>query len=102
MNLGEISPPAPLPAAIADRAAPGNALSRYVVSAMPMGCESLALATIPLRTRGAHANLVGLAGLAAARNQPTPAALVAGENLVGVELEESEPAKVVGGKRLRL
>jgi len=61
-----------------------------------------ALATIPLRANGAYPNLVGEAGGGTTRDEPTTAALVGGQNLLRVELEEAEPSKGVGGNGFRL
>jgi len=98
----EIRPPAPLPAGVAHGATPGDALGGYVVAAMAVMLVADALAPVTLRSHGAYANLVDLAELATARDEPTAAAPVDLEDVVGVKLVESEPAKMVGGNRFRL
>ena len=102
MDLPEVPPPAPFSAAVADGATPGNALSGYVVRAVAVPGETLALATVPLGAHRRDANLVGEAGLGPARDDPLARALVAVEGVLGVKLEESETSKVVGGERLLL
>ncbi len=98
VNLLKVLPPAPDAAAIADSGAPGDSLGGYVVRAVTMMLVADALATIPLRTYGAYANFVELVRLATGGDEPPSGALVASENVLGVELVESEPSKDVGGR----
>jgi len=53
VNLLELSPPAPPSAGIADGATPGDTLGGYVVRAVAMPGEPLALAPITLWSHGA-------------------------------------------------
>ncbi len=101
MDLVQLRPPTPGAAAVAYGATPGDTLGGHVVGAVTVVLVAGALATATLGA-AADANLVGDAGGSTARDEPTPAALVAAENVLGVQLEETEPSKMVGGKRLRL
>jgi len=87
VNLLKPSPPAPLPASVTDGATPGDALGGHVVRAVAVILVADALAPVATGTHGAYANLVSEAGSGAARNEPTTAAFVVVEDLVGVKLE---------------
>jgi len=82
----EIRPPAPLPAGVAHGATPGDALGGHVVAAMAVMLVADALAPVTLRSHGAYANLVELAGLGAGRDKVATGSLVALEDVLGVEL----------------
>ena len=97
MDLLKLSPPASDAASIADRRAPGDPLGGYVVRAMAVVLVASTLATVSLMT-ASDANLVDDAGGSTARDEPTPAALVAVENVLGVKLEEPKPSEDVGGR----
>lgn len=62
---------------------------------MPMRAKAPALTAATLRAN-TDANLVKATALGAGRDEPASAALVVGQDLVAVELEETEPAKDVG------
>jgi hypothetical protein len=97
LNLGKLRPPAASSAAVAD----GALLAGYG-GANDVTAVAVVFVTDALAGRGASdadANLVDLGGLGTGRDEPTTAALVAGEELVAVELEEPTPAK--GVTRLR-
>ncbi len=78
LDLGEIPPPGPPPAAIADGGASGDAPGGHDVRAMLVRSEAPALAAVALRA-GANADQVQVAGLGAGGDDVATAALVAGE-----------------------
>jgi hypothetical protein len=95
-DLNEIAPPRTNPAPVTDRATTGDATGGHDVRAMLVGGEAPALAAVALGT-GADADLVQAVRRGAGGDEVLAAALVAGEDLAGVELEESEAAQDVGG-----
>jgi hypothetical protein len=96
LDLGEIPPPGTSPAPVAHGRAPGDALGGDDVRAMLVRREAPALAAVALGT-GPRPDLVHVAGVGAGGDEPTAAALVAGEDVVGVELVQTEAAEDVGG-----
>ncbi len=94
-DLGEIPAPGANPAPVADRAPLGDARSAHDVTAMAVRGEAPALAAVALRA-GPDADLVHPVHLGAGGDDVAAAALVAGEDLVGVELEEAQAPQDVG------
>jgi hypothetical protein len=94
LNLGKLRPPATLSASVTHGALPRSASCGLDVRAMLVRGEPPALARL---AANASANLVDLGGLGTGRDEPLTAALVAGEDLVAVKLEQAEPAKDVSG-----
>ncbi len=100
--------PNALPAAAAYAATPGDALGGYDVRAMPVRAESSTLAPVALGA-DTDADLVEPRRYGPRRDDPAPASLVGGEDLVAAELEDAQaPQHVseggfggVGGTRLR-
>ncbi len=95
LDLGEIAPPDPLPTAITDAATLGDALGGHDVGTMLVGGEAPAFATVALGA-GADANLLQRVRLGPGRGDEAAGALVGGEDLVRVELEETEAPEDVG------
>ena len=98
LNLGNLRPPAAFSAAIADSRPAADDGGADEVRAVLVVVVARAFAAATLGT-GADANLVEPVGNGSGRDEPTTPALVAGEELVAVELEEPTPAK--GVTRLR-
>jgi hypothetical protein len=97
VDLSKIPPPLAHAARVADSGATGDALGGYVVRAVIVMLKAGALTPATLGTRGAHANLVNLAGLATARDEPAAAALVVGEYLLAHEFGDAETSQNVTG-----
>ncbi len=95
-DLDEPAPPDALPATVTDGREAGGTLCGRDVAAMLVRSEALALTAVALGT-GADAHLVERARLGTTRDEVTPAALVAIEDLVAVKLEDAEPSQDVSG-----
>ncbi len=98
-NLEEVPAPGALPAGVAHAAALADALGGHEVRAMPVRGESPALAPVALGAE-ADAGLVQGVRLGPGRDEPTPAALVGGEDLVAAKLGDAEAAEDVLGSSL--
>ncbi len=93
----ELAVPSALPARVTDRALPGDATGGHDVRAMAVRSEApAALAAVAANT---DADLVKPVRLGAGGNEVFTAALVGGEDLVSVKLENAEPAEDVSGSR---
>jgi hypothetical protein len=98
-DLEETPTPGALPAAVAHAAALGDALGGHEVRAMLVGGEAPALAPVALGA-DAGADLVPPVGGGPGRDEPAPAALVGGEDLVAAKLDDAEAAEDVLGSSL--
>jgi hypothetical protein len=99
VDLLQLRPPVPHAASIANGGAPVDPLGGYEVAAMTMMLVADALTPI---TRWAHrrdADLVIEPGSGAGRDEVATCTLVVGEDGLGAELEESEPAQDVARRR---
>ena len=97
VDLSKLRPPAAFSAAIADSGlATGDGGTDHV-AAVTVALVSRAFAAVTLRA-SADADLVEPVGHGPGRDEPAAASLVAGKELVAVELEEPKPAKdILGG-----